>query len=174
MKPDTNEFVSLVTKYSASLKPFAVSLTRDSDDAQDLLQETVLRALSSQGTYAEGTNLKAWLYTIMKNIFINNYRRNKKRNAIFDNSGNLVYIGLSGAMRNEGESTMEMDEIQSEINKLDECYRSPFVMHFRGFKYHEIASSLHLPVGTVKSRIHSARLELKTALKKIGLCPVMA
>ena len=167
---NTNEFVSLVTKYSASLKPFALSFTKDADDAQDLIQETVLRSLSSQGSYAEGTNVKAWMYTIMKNIFINSYRRNKKRNAVLDSLGNSQNSGISSVAFNDGESDIEMAEIKCEIDKLNSDYSVPFMMHFKGFKYNEIAEHLDMPVGTVKSRIHFARQVLKGALSGLNLC----
>ncbi|MDQ3071757.1 MAG: RNA polymerase sigma factor [Bacteroidota bacterium] len=161
------EFTKLVTKYSYSLKPFALSLTRDMEEAKDLLQETVFRALSSQDKYTEGTNLKAWLYTIMKNIFINNYRRKVKRNTIIDTTDNLYYINSTDTtILNRGESNMAMNDINTAIDRLSEDYRIPFLMHYQGFKYHEIADHLTLPIGTVKSRIHFARKELKRKLKR--------
>jgi RNA polymerase sigma factor (sigma-70 family) len=163
----TAEFSQLVTKFSYSLKPFALSLTRDMEDAKDLLQETVYRALSSQDKYTEGTNLKAWLYTIMKNIFINNYRRKIKRNTIIDSTEDQFYINSSDSTvtLNRGESNMVMVDITTEIDRLTEDYRTPFLMHYQGFKYHEIADHLTLPIGTVKSRIHFARKELKRKLR---------
>jgi RNA polymerase sigma-70 factor, ECF subfamily len=163
----TLEFNNLVTKFSYSLKPFALSLTRDMEDAKDLLQETVFRAIASQDKYTEGTNLKAWLYTIMKNIFINNYRRKVKRNTIIDTTDNLFYINSTDStIFNTGESVMTMTDITTEIDKLSDDYRIPFLMHYQGFKYHEIADHLTLPIGTVKSRIHFARKELKSKLRR--------
>ena len=162
----STDFNNLVTRYSYALKPFALSLTRDMEEAKDLLQETIYRAISSQDKYTEGTNLKAWLYTIMKNIFINNYRRSMNRNTIVDTTDNLYYINSSSTVtKNQGESNIAMNEIHHEISCLTEDYRTPFMMHYQGFKYHEIANHLTLPIGTVKSRIHFARRELK---KKLG------
>jgi RNA polymerase sigma-70 factor (ECF subfamily) len=162
-----SEFAPTVTKYAYSLRPFALSLTRDMEDAQDLIQETLLRALSSQEKFTEGTNLKAWLYTIMKNIFINNYRRNKKRNTIIDTTDDMYVINSNSTLvGNSGESNMAMENVTYAVNMLQEEFRVPFMMHYQGFKYHEIADHLTLPIGTVKSRIHFARKELKKKLKR--------
>lgn len=163
----TIDFTDTVTKYAYSLKPFALSLTRDMEDAQDLIQETLLRALSSQEKFTEGTNLKAWLYTIMKNIFINNYRRNKKRQTIIDTTTDMFVINSNSTIiNNQGESNMAMENVTHAVNLLQEEFRVPFMMHYQGFKYHEIADHLTLPIGTVKSRIHFARKELKKKLKR--------
>lgn len=161
------DFTNTVTKYAYSLRPFALSLTRDMEDAHDLIQETLLRALSSQEKFAEGTNLKAWLYTIMKNIFINNYRRNKKRNTIIDTTEDMYVINSNSTrVMNLGESNISMENVTNAVNLLNEEFRVPFMMHYQGFKYHEIADHLTLPIGTVKSRIHFARKELKKKLKR--------
>src|SRR6185437_3362610 len=155
------------TKYAYSLKPFALSLTRDLQDAHDLIQETLLRALSSREKFAEGTNLKAWLYTIMKNIFINNYRRNKKRNTIIDVTEDMYLINSSGTrVVNQGESNISMENVTQAVDLLQDEFKVPFMMHYDGFKYHEIAEKLVLPIGTVKSRIHFARKELKQKLTR--------
>jgi RNA polymerase sigma-70 factor, ECF subfamily len=161
------DFTNTVTKYAYSLRPFALSLTRDMEDAHDLIQETLLRALSSQEKFTDGTNLKAWLYTIMKNIFINNYRRNKKRNTIIDTTEDMYVINSNGTrVTNQGESNLAMENVTLAVNLLNEEFRVPFMMHYQGFKYHEIADHLTLPIGTVKSRIHFARKELKKKLKR--------
>jgi RNA polymerase sigma-70 factor, ECF subfamily len=164
---DEIDFTNSVTKYAYSLRPFALSLTRDMEDAHDLIQETLLRALSSQEKFTDGTNLKAWLYTIMKNIFINNYRRNKKRNTIIDTTEDMYVINSNGTrITNAGESNMAMENVTLAVNLLNEEFRVPFMMHYQGFKYHEIADHLTLPIGTVKSRIHFARKELKKKLNR--------
>jgi len=164
---EETEFRSSVTKYAYSLKPFALSLTRDLQDANDLIQETLLRALSSREKFAEGTNLKAWLYTIMKNIFINNYRRTKKRNTIIDVTEDMYLINSSGSkVVNQGESNISMENVTQAVNLLQDEFKVPFMMHYDGFKYHEIAEKLILPIGTVKSRIHFARKELKQKLNR--------
>ncbi|MCO5248378.1 MAG: RNA polymerase sigma factor [Chitinophagales bacterium] len=160
------EFSRNVIGMQPSLKPFALKLTRDLDDAEDLIQETMFRAFSNEDKFQSGTKLKAWLYTIMKNIFINNYRKKVKRNTIIDTSDNLFIIN-SGAnvSRNLGETSFVNKDIERAILGLSNDFRVPFMMHFRGYKYHEIAEKLNLPLGTVKSRIFFARKALKDDLE---------
>ena len=158
-------FQVLVVNMIASLKPYAINLTKNMDDAHDLLQETVYRALTNHEKYIEGTNLKAWLFTIMKNIFINNYRRAAKRNTLIDTTDNLYFINMPSInMAHTGSGNLMLEDINHAIDSLSDEYRVPFMMHFEGFKYHEIAEDLELPLGTVKSRIFFARKELKNQL----------
>jgi RNA polymerase sigma factor (sigma-70 family) len=161
----TLEFNSAIYKTSKSLKPFAVRLTKDHEDANDLLQDTLMKAFLNRDKYATGTNLKAWLYTIMKNTFITNYQRMIRKNTFIDTTDNLHYINtFESSIDNQAYSTFAMDDINKAIDSLEDTYKSPFMMHFRGFKYHEIAQKLHIPIGTVKNRIHIARKELKDKL----------
>ncbi len=159
------EFNHAIFKTSKSLKPYAVKLTKDTEDANDLLQDTLVKAFLNREKYADGTNLKAWLYTIMKNTFITNYQRMVRRNTFIDSTENLHYINSNESMTfNQGASNLAMEEINKAIDQLEDTYRAPFMMHFRGFKYHEIAERLVIPIGTVKNRIHIARKELKDKL----------
>lgn len=160
------EFSYALTQSTKALKPFALRLTKDSDDAADLLQDTVLKAFTHREKFSDGTNLKAWMYTIMKNTFITNYQKLVKRKTFIDTTENLHYINSSAALvKNGGEATFVREDIQKALNKLDSVFREPFLMYFHGFKYHEIADQLSIPIGTVKNRIHLARKELKDALK---------
>lgn len=160
------EFSYTIDNLSGSLKPFALRLTRDMEDANDLLQETVLKAFTNREKYTEGTNLKAWLYTIMKNTFITNYQRMVRKNTFIDSTNNLHYINSSSvSIENSAYSKFAMKDINKAIEKLNDAYKVPFLMHFKGFKYHEIADELNIPIGTVKNRIHIARKELKYKLK---------
>ncbi len=160
------EFRSEVVDLTSTLRPFALNLTRDGEDASDLLQETMLRAITNQDKFRDGTNLKAWLFTIMRNIFINNYRRKSKRNTIVDQTENQYYLNSAeNAIDNAATRSFVMKDAMRAINNLSNDYRIPFMMHYEGFKYHEIADKLRLPLGTVKSRIFFARKELKEQLK---------
>ena len=160
------EFSYTIDKLSGSLKPFALRLTRDMEDANDLLQETILKAFSNREKYTDGTNLKAWMYTIMKNTFITNYQRMIRKNTFIDSTDNLHYINSSSnTIENSAYGKFAMKDITKAIENLDDAYKVPFTMHFRGFKYHEIAEKLDIPIGTVKNRIHIARKELKYKLK---------
>ncbi|MDO9552543.1 MULTISPECIES: RNA polymerase sigma factor [Rhodonellum] len=161
----TLEFSYSLNKLSSSLKPFALKLTRDMDDANDLLQDTMVKAFTNKDKFADGTNLKAWLYTIMKNTFITNYQRMVRRGTFVDTTDNLHYINSGGALvENDAYGDFTMDDITNAIDQLDDVYKTPFMMHYRGFKYHEIADKLDIPIGTVKNRIHIARKILKDQL----------
>jgi RNA polymerase sigma factor (sigma-70 family) len=163
----TQEFNQLLLQNSEYLRPFAVTLTKDQETAKDLLQETMFRALSNQEKYSVGTNIKAWLYTIMRNIFINNYRRKSKQNTIFDNSPNDFLLDHNqSAVANEAESNMRIKFINGAIHNLPGIFKQPFMLYFEGYKYHEIADMLGEPLGTIKSRIHFARRLLKNQINK--------
>ncbi len=146
----------------ANLLNFAYMLTSNRDDAYDLLQDTTLKALDNEEKYAENTNFKGWVFTIMRNIFINNYRRNVRSATIVDTTDNLYHLNLSQESRFESpEETYGAAEITDAINEFADEYRIPFSMHVAGYKYNEIAEHMHLPLGTVKSRISFARKKLQ-------------
>ena len=156
------EFKSHLQSLSSLLNSFAYNLTKNSEDAKDLFQETAFRALHNRDKFQPGTNFKAWMFTIMKNIFINNYRKKVKSNTVLDSTDNQYYLNsFSHSADNDAESNILMSEINKMIEKLDDTVRIPFMMHYDGFKYQEIADELELPLGTVKSRIFFARKELK-------------
>jgi RNA polymerase sigma-70 factor, ECF subfamily len=156
------EFNSKLGHLTTLLHSFAYNLTKNVEDAKDLYQETTFRALSNRDKFQPGTNFKAWMFTIMKNIFINNYRKKIKANTILDTTENQYYLNSgSHAAPNSAEGSMMMKELNGMIETLDDSIRVPFLMHFEGFKYQEIADELSLPLGTVKSRIFFARKELK-------------
>jgi RNA polymerase sigma-70 factor (ECF subfamily) len=162
-KVDFNEKFNSLTP---SLKSFAYNLTKDNEEAKDLYQETAFRAITNRDKFKAGTNLKAWLFTIMKNIFINNYRKKAKANTIMDSTDNMYYLNSGKqAISNGAESNILMEELIRMISGLDSGIRVPFLMHYQGFKYQEIADHLDLPLGTVKSRIFFARKELKELIK---------
>lgn len=161
------EFDKMLTDNSGYLQPFAISLTKDGESAKDLLQETMYRALANREKYNMGTNIKAWLYTIMRNIFINDYRRKIKQDTIFDNTPNDFLLNHNQlAIGNGAEGIMLLKEIKEAVYELPRIFRSPFQLYCDGYKYHEIADMLKEPLGTIKSRIHFARKLLKTQLER--------
>jgi len=161
------EFEVKFGQMTALLHSFAYNLTKNTEDAKDLYQETAYRAMTNMDKFRAGTNFKAWLFTIMKNIFINNYRKRTKSNTIIDSTDNLYFLNSGDvSISNHAETNMLMDELTGMIEHLDGSIRVPFMMHYQGYKYQEIADYLDLPLGTVKSRIFFARKELKETIQK--------
>jgi RNA polymerase sigma-70 factor (ECF subfamily) len=163
----TNDFNQMLLNNTEFLKPFAITLTRDNEQAKDLFQETLFRALANKEKYHAGTNIKAWLYTIMRNIFINNYRRKAKQNTIFDSTPNEYLLNINqGAVVNQAVASLNIKEVQEAIHNLPIIFKNPFLLYFDGYKYHEIAEMLGEPLGTIKSRIHFARKLLKEQIER--------
>lgn len=159
------EFNTKLLSLRDNLHYFANSLTSNREEAEDLVQDTFVKALTNKDKFIENTNLKAWTYTIMKNTFINNYRRSQKANTFSDSTNDQYYINIP--RRNDSESpdsNVAVKEIRTAINNLEDVHRLPFEMHTKGFKYKEIAEELDLSIGTVKSRIFFTRKKLMKAL----------
>ncbi len=163
----TLEFNHALLNNTEFLKPFAFTLTRDNEQAKDLIQETLYKALANKHRYNVGTNLKAWLYTIMRNIFINSYRKKAKQQTVFDNTSNDFLIDYNqAAVANEAIANINIKEVKTAIHQLPEIFKTPFVLYFDGYQYNEIAEALQEPLGTVKSRIHFARKLLKAQIER--------
>ncbi len=163
----TLEFNQMLLNNADFLKPFAINLTRDTEAANDLYQETLYKALANKEKYNTGTNIKAWLFTIMRNIFINNYRRRAKQKTILDSTPNDFLINLKQAtVANAAESDLRIKEIKKAIRELPDIFKTPFILYFEGYKYNEIAEALNEPLGTIKSRIHFARKLLKEQISR--------
>lgn len=162
------EFNTRIIGERSSLKNFAISLTHNMDDALDLLQETYLKALSYRSKFEDNTNLRAWLFTIMKNTFINSYRRETKTRQLISKGDD---VAMSRAFRqnsyDHSESRMNAKEIVRRIEELPEDYQVPFTKYYNGYRYEEIASQMSLPLGTVKSRIFIARKLLMQQLNHL-------
>ena len=163
----TQEFNQMLLHNTEFLKPFAITLTRDNEAAKDLYQETLFRALANKDKYNVGTNIKAWLYTIMRNIFINNYRRKAKQATIFDSTPNEFLLNVNkGVVANDAVATLNLKEVKQAIHDLPDIFKHPFLLYFDGYKYHEITEMLQEPLGTIKSRIHFARKLLKSHIQR--------
>lgn len=163
---NTYSFRKDLISVQEELLRFAYKLTADKEEANDLLQETSLKALDNEDKYMPDTNFKGWMYTIMRNIFINNYRRIVREQTFVDQTDNLYHLNLrqnSGFASAEG--TYDLKEMHRIVNSLPRDYKVPFSMHVSGFKYREIADRLGLPLGTVKSRIFFTRQRLQQELK---------
>ncbi len=162
-----SNFDTLLLSHKDFLKPFAIKLTRDSEEANDLCQETLYKALSNQDKYSDGTNIRAWLFTIMRNIFINNYRKRARLKAVYDyaDSEHLL-VSQQAIVKNMAETNIGRKEIDKAIKELPDIFRVPFLLYFEGYKYNEIATVLAEPLGTIKSRIHFARKLLKEQISR--------
>lgn len=159
-------FTNQICDMRANLQQFAIKFTSNQDDAEDLVQDTIIKAIRYSYLYKEGTNLKGWLYTILKNTFINSYRRTVKKNAVMDTEEDLSSYQLyTSASTNNGVNKFVKEDINFAMNRLQPEYSIPFLRYFEGYKYHEIAEELNIPIGTVKTRIHVARKLLKANLK---------
>lgn len=162
----SSKFKQRVLSMQSYLMRFAFTLTSNRDEADDLLQDTTLKVLSNEDKYVDNVNFKGWMTTIMRNIFINNYRKRVRHATVVDTTDDLYHINVAAATDTiTPEGTYAASEIVSILNKVTESYRVPFVMYVKGYKYVEISKELKLPVGTVKSRIYFARRKLRTLLE---------
>ncbi|WP_165025691.1 MULTISPECIES: RNA polymerase sigma factor [unclassified Dysgonomonas] len=163
---NNKEFEDKLVDLQNNMMNFALTLTSNREEAKDLLQETTLRALDNKEKYYENVNFKGWVFTIMHNIFVNNYRRVVRSQTMIDQTENLYHLNMpqdSGFDTPDGAYTVA--EITKVINSFSDEYKVPFTMHVSGYKYEEIAQNLVLPIGTVKSRIFFARKRLQELLK---------
>jgi RNA polymerase sigma factor (sigma-70 family) len=157
------------THQVASLRPTLYSFTRrfsnDRDECLDLVQDTILKALTYKDKFREDTNLKGWLFTIMRNTFINSYRKNQRAKTSHDDTKELYFLNVEDVHTfNKPESNFEYNDIWNHVNTLRDELLIPFKMHTSGYKYHEIAEQLNIPIGTVKNRIFHARKEIQEKL----------
>ncbi|MEN9700206.1 MAG: hypothetical protein RLZZ301_1404 [Bacteroidota bacterium] len=164
----TLEFNEALIGLENNLQSFALSFTRNREDARDLTQETMLKAFTYRSYYTPQTNFKAWVFTIMRNLFINQYRRKVKSGAIFDATKEALLVNNTASFEPSAIEQIGVKDIQRHINLLGEEYKEPFEMHFQGYKYKEIADKLNIPIGTVKSRIFIARKKLMDALPEFA------
>ena len=163
---NSKKFQNLLVGLQSNMLNFAYILTSNRDDAYDLLQDTTLKALDNEDKYMENTNFKGWVFTIMRNIFINNYRRSARENTIVDTTEDLYYLSQpQDAGYETPEGAFAANEISTILAGFPADYRQPFSMHVAGYKYEEIAAALKMPLGTVKSRIFFTRKRLREILK---------
>ncbi|MDE6611573.1 MAG: RNA polymerase sigma factor [Muribaculaceae bacterium] len=163
MQNDT--FQTRLISIQRNLLNYAYTLTSNRDDAYDLLQDTTLKALDNKDKYVDNVNFKGWMFTIMRNLFINNYRKSMRTSVVVDSSDDLYMLNLSQDSGMETpEGAMSVKEIHGMLAEIAHDLRKPFSMFLAGYKYVEIAESLGEPLGTVKSRIFQARRRLQKAL----------
>lgn len=162
----TIHFNNKLVSMQDELRRYAYKLTVDINEADDLLQETSLKALINKDKFTEGTNFKGWMYTIMKNIFINDYRKTSREQTFVDKTDNLAMIdSMQHLYADSTEQLHDNKELKKVVNKLPGEFKIPFMMFTNGYKYKEISEKLNIPIGTVKSRIFSTRKKLQNELK---------
>ena len=162
---DKTIFKERLLALQSNLFSFAYKLTADSEEAHDLLQDTTLKALDNESKYSDNSNFKGWLFTIMRNIFINNYRRAVRERTVIEGTEDLYQLNFQQPTNSTPEGTYAVNEISHIIDSFSEDYRKPFSMYVAGYKYEEIAEILDIPLGTVKSRIFTTRQKLRSILK---------
>jgi RNA polymerase sigma factor (sigma-70 family) len=159
------EFTHQIAGLRSTLQTFTRRFTTDREESQDLVQDTILKALMYRNKFREDTNLKGWLFTIMRNTFINNYRKNQRARTSKDNTKDLYFLNVEDTHTfNSPASNFEYQDIWKNVDSLREELLVPFKMHATGYKYHEIAEHLGIPIGTVKNRIFHARKEIQNKL----------
>jgi len=161
-----SNFKERLLNLQGNLTSFAYQLTSNREAAEDLVQDTTLKVLDNEAKYVDNVNFKGWVFTIMRNIFINNYRRQVRCSTVVDTTENLYHLNLSqDSGLDTPEGSFAVQEITSVINTFPDEYRKPFTMYIAGYKYAEIAEDIGLPLGTVKSRIFFARKRLQSLLR---------
>ncbi len=163
---ESSSFINKLLGLQSNLMSFAYQLTSNREAAEDLVQDTTLKVLDNEEKYVDNVNFKGWVLTIMRNIFINNYRRQVRSATIIDTTEDLYHLNISQESGLETpEGTFATQEISKAINEFSDDYKVPFSMYVAGYKYSEIAEHMNLPLGTVKSRIFFARKRLQETLK---------
>ena len=160
----TTYFKNQVDKIEDLLFGFAMKLTKNREEAKDLMQETLMRGFENRHRFKIGTYFKSWMTTIMYNSYINHYRKRKTRNKVEQPVDNIVFLEDRKVTEGQGEQLILRKELKEIMDSLDKKYRKPFLMHFKGYQYDEISVEMDLPIGTVKSRIFYARQQLKTMI----------
>ena len=164
-----DKLTSKIVGMESELRHFALKLTADQDSANDLVQDCMLKALDNKEKFVHAQNFKGWMYTIMRNLFINNYRRVTREMSMMDDSysiGRQNLVEVEDGVRFE--YAYDLKELHKVINAVPESMRKPFLMYVAGFKYNEIAEKMGLPIGTIKSRLFFVRKRLQKELKEFG------
>ena len=160
------QFQQKLLSLQENMMNFALMLTANRDDAQDLLQDTTLKVLDNQDKFVDNVNFKGWVLTVMRNIFINNYHKIVRVQTVVDSSADLYNLDVvNDSGFDSPDKAYQIKEITKAINGLNDDLKVPFSMFLSGYKYNEIAEKLNLPLGTVKSRIFFTRQKLQEELK---------
>lgn len=163
----STEIDTLITATTEDLKLFALKFTNHKESAEDLVQDTIYKALANKQRFSTNSNMRAWLYTIMRNIFINDYRRKETYQSVLlkcYGKSDVVHVDLEN--KNIFPVELEVKEIKQKIHTLPIVFKECFLLYLDGYKYDEIATMLNEPIGTIKSRIHFARKLLRSSVER--------
>ena len=178
---DQAQFAEQAMQYMSSLYSAALRMTRNPADAEDLVQETYLKAYRAFGTFKEGTNLKAWLYRILTNTYINSYRARRRRPEqtdlddvedlyLYRRLGGLEAVSAGRSAEEEVLDHFTEGDVKAAVEALPEQFRLAVLLaDVEGFSYKEIADILEVPIGTVMSRLHRGRKVLQKTLHDFGM-----
>ena len=159
------DFTREILSLEPTLKKFTYRFTRNREESQDLIQDTMLKALLYRDSFRKEVNLKGWLFTIMRNTYINSYRKLQRYRTNHDSTKDLYYLNVEDTHTfHLPDVAYEYEDIWRNVSEIREEFQKPFRMHASGYKYEEIAEHLGIPVGTVKNRIFQARKALQLKL----------
>lgn len=163
---DKIQFQQRLLGLQEHMMSFAIKLTANRDDALDLIQDTTLKVLDNQEKFVDNVNFTGWIMTVMRNIFINNYHKIVRVQTMVDQNADLYNLNIiNDSISGSPDKVYQMQEITKAIAELNDDIKIPFTLFLNGYKYHEIAKKLNIPLGTIKSRIFFARKELQNKLK---------
>lgn len=173
MLMESSNVINDVLVFDDRLRQYAFSLTRNQEDAEDLVQDTYLKVMQNPESFAVPTNLKAWVFTIMRNTFINRYRRKQRGKVVTDDSEESMFTSTATVSSDAADLPLYVSEITTAISSMKGNQRDAFELFVDGFKYHEIADMLQISIGTVKSRIFFARQKLMTHLNGYSVAELL-
>jgi RNA polymerase sigma-70 factor (ECF subfamily) len=164
---NTAEFSQLLETNRDVLFRFALKLSRNYQDAQDLFQDAVVRGYKYRQKFQMGTNFRAWMSTIIRNTMITKSRKKRRLKVASEPIETYTFaIESKNIVSNQAEISMRMQEIFNMMDHLPEIHKVPFLLHYKGYEYKEIAEKMGIPIGTVKSRLNTARTLLKELIQK--------
>lgn len=163
----SNNIEKQLELHQSSLEALALYLTKESESAKDLYQETVFRIWMNRHGFVPGTNFKAWSQTIMSNLFRSIYRTSQRRRELLSKAGALNYMySADRSSQNQGEWLVFTGEVEACLDSLEEKYRTPLRMQYEGYPYEEITEKIGLPLNTLKSCIHKGRKKMNQLMRQ--------